>query len=182
MKKITLFLILICCFLYSCKKDNHLPALEIETYLDSTSQSYEGFKNNPIIRDSLNLFIKSDLPKQINSGIFDSTDFELKNIINCKEGYILQMEPRLKSKDYKHIKHLEINLEFLANTNKEIALKLEEGGVYNIKASFKNYLNLNNMNEYCLNALWAPFVGFKERSVTRYVELGSISVQLDSIY
>lgn len=176
MKKITLFLILICSCLYSCKKDKDLPNLKIETYLDTITQSYEGFEDNPIIRDSLNLFIKSDLPKQINSGIFDSASFELRNIIKCKEGYLLQMKPYLRRK------HLDINLEFFANTNKETALKLAEGRSYNVEASFVNYLDLNNMNEYCLKALWAPFIGFEERSVIKSVELGSIAVQLDSIY
>lgn len=107
-------------------KNTHQVKLKIETYLDSIPKNYEGHKENSVIEEEMNTFLKSDFPKQFNDGLLDDLPLILDRVEKCDNMYIVNLEHSLTSKYYKHGVLSDFDIEIYGETDEQTAKSLIE--------------------------------------------------------
>ena len=158
------------------------PKLKIESYLDSIQKIYPRYDSNTAIKDEMNAYLKKDFIQKFNNGLLDDLPFMLDRVEKCDNKYVLDLEHSLTSKYYKTgmLNNLEIDL--YCETDEKTAKGLTEKEFYLVNGNFKDYINLQNKDNYCAYVLMAPFLGFdKGLTGDDEIQFGAIGVKLKSI-
>nr|WP_315423924.1 hypothetical protein [uncultured Pedobacter sp.] len=157
-------LIAISCLFISCGSSSTVQkqtrTLNIERYLDSIQNKFNGYNTNTVIKDELNETLKKDFKKAIKKGVLKDLPFKLNRVEKCGDKYILDLEHLLTSKYYDTGVLSKVEMSIYAITNEQTAKSIKEGEFYLIDFRFNEYITFNNNDRYCALVLMSPFMGY----------------------